>query len=425
MIATVYPSSIGGALNVPASKSAMQRALAAALIRSGKTTLFNPGRSADDLAALRCIQTLGASVEQLSDRWVIRSKGIHPAGNTLDCGESGLSIRMFTPLAALSAVDMYITGSGSLKSRPMQFFNEVLPQLGVNVSLNNGSLPIALQGPMQPKCLSIDGALSSQFLTGLLMAYSAAGAEDVVIEVNDLKSRPYIDLTLGVLQKFGMPVPINDGYRYFSFPKNLRLTVPAEVEYRVEGDWSGASFWFVAAALAGAIELTGLDADSVQADRMIERVTENNQLDLSGKEPIFHLHQGMPERFTFDATDCPDLFPPLVALACHCEGESIIKGISRLKHKESDRATVLKEEFGKLGVTITLQDDFMHVLGGQGLAGGRVCAQGDHRIAMALGVAALGARGPVMIEEAESVGKSYPGFWADLKSLGASLTLTD
>ena len=150
MIATVYPSSIGGALNIPASKSAMQRALAAALIRSGKTTLFNPGRSADDLAALRCIQTLGASVEQLSDRWVIRSKGIHPAGNTLDCGESGLSIRMFTPLAALSAVDMYITGSGSLKSRPMQFFNEVLPKLGVNVSLNNGSLPIALQGLMKP-----------------------------------------------------------------------------------------------------------------------------------------------------------------------------------------------------------------------------------------------------------------------------------
>lgn len=425
MIATVHPSPIGGLITIPASKSAMQRALAAALIRKGQTTLYNPGRSADDLAALRCIQTLGASVDQLTDRWLIRSEGIKPTGSLLDCGESGLSIRMFTPLAALSSDALRITGSGSLKNRPMQFFKDVLPALGVEVSLNNGQLPIELKGPLCPQDILIDGALSSQFLTGLLMAYAAANAKQVVIEVNDLKSRPYIDLTLDTLKRFGLPVPINEGYRFFSFRDSISGNAPTQLEYRVEGDWSGASFWFVAAAIAGSIELSGLVADSVQADRSIEQVTKYNRLSATNGEYTFQLLEGVPDRFVFDATDCPDLFPPLVALASYCSGDSVIKGTSRLKHKESDRASVLKAEFEKLGVVVTLAGDDMIVTGGQGVAGGSVSAHGDHRIAMALAVAALGADGPVVIDGAEAVRKSYPEFWTDLASLGVSLTLTD
>ena len=425
MIATVHPSSLQGAVRVPTSKSAMQRSLAAALIRKGRTILLNPGHSEDDQAALRCIQALGARVDIEKDRWVIVSEGIRPVSDLLDCGESGLSIRMFTPLAALSDHPMRIIGGGSLSKRPMQFFADVLPRLGVQVTLNEGRLPIQLKGPLRPADIEVDGSLSSQFLTGLLMAYAVSGGTDRTIRVNDLKSRPYIDLTLQTLQRFGLPVPIHSNYERFIF-SGLKpaesidtLTVP------VEGDWSGASFWLAAAPIAGSLTLHGLDLHSTQADRAMWNLLKDIGVQVQVEEAQFRIGLGLPSPFEFDATDCPDLFPPLVALASHINGTSIIKGVHRLAHKESDRARSLQTEFGKLGISITIEQDRMMIAGGTGIRTNEVDAQGDHRIAMALAVAALGASGPIHIKMAESVGKSYPDFWSDLKSLGATVSLSN
>lgn len=425
MIATVRPSSIGGSIQVPTSKSAMQRALAASLIRVGRTLLRNPGHSADDLAALRCIRALGATVTCHPDLWVVDSQGIRPTAEQLDCGESGLSIRMFTPLAALSATPMRIVGAGSLAKRPMHFFEHSLPALGVQVALNKGHLPIDLIGPLKPANISVDGSLSSQFLTGMLMAYSAAATTDVMIEVNDLKSRPYIDLTIEVLDRFGLSTPRNDSYERFYFDAPKPRSEVIELDYSVESDWSGASFWYAAAAIAGKIELRGLDRSSAQADRAIDDLCRSAGMGIHLSESHFQIDQGLPTAFAFDATDCPDLFPPLVALASHINGVSVIHGTERLTHKESDRANTLKSEFGKLGITIELRGNDMLISGGTGMRGGVVSSHGDHRIAMALAVAALGAESPVQIEEAESVRKSYPDFWNDLQSVGASLSLTD
>ena len=424
MIATVYPSHIQGAIRVPTSKSAMQRSLAASLIRTGRTILLNPGHAEDDLAALRCIQALGAQVERNSDQWEIVSEGIKPVGKVLDCGESGLSIRMFTPLAALSDHPMRIIGGGSLSKRPMQFFAEVLPQLGVQVALNEGRLPIQLQGPLQPADITVDGSLSSQFLTGLLMAYAASGKTSRTIQVTDLKSRPYIDLTLQILEKFGLPVPKHENYQRFQFSNEFTKQPMEPLTVSVEGDWSGASFWLAAAPIAGALTLQGLDLSSTQADRAMWSLLENSGVSLQHDLSYLSVRKGLPRAFEFDATDCPDLFPPLVALACHIPGTSIIKGVHRLTHKESDRASALKSEFGKLGISIELLHDQMQVVGGTGIRSAEVNAMGDHRIAMALAIAALGAKGPVHIEGAESVGKSYPDFWKDLQSVGATVSLT-
>ncbi|MGZ5287531.1 MAG: 3-phosphoshikimate 1-carboxyvinyltransferase, partial [Flavisolibacter sp.] len=198
MKARITPSAIGGSINVPVSKSAMQRACAAALIRKGLTVLKNPGTSADDLAALNIIQQLGAKVSKVDDTIEIESRGVDPISDEVHCGESGLSARMFTSIAALSKMPLTITGSGSLLKRPFSFFETTFPNLQVSVETNNGLLPVKIKGPLKPSDIEIDGQLSSQFLTGLLFAYAAAEAQGVSISVNGLNSKPYIDLSLQV-----------------------------------------------------------------------------------------------------------------------------------------------------------------------------------------------------------------------------------
>ncbi len=225
MIATIYPSLIQGSIRSPRSKSDMQRACAAALFREGITTIVDPGRSNDDLAALDVIAKLGAIVQDCGDKIIVTSNGVHPHQNEINCGESGLGIRMFTPIAALSSEALTIIGKGSLVNRPMDFFDEIFPQLGIEVSTQSGKLPLHVKGPLVPKNIVVDGSLSSQFLTGLLMAYSASNAKDVTIEVRDLKSKPYIDLTLRVLKDFGMKVPVVQQHEFFIFsPEDLSVT---------------------------------------------------------------------------------------------------------------------------------------------------------------------------------------------------------
>jgi len=423
MIAIVRPSSIAGTLRAPRSKSDMQRACAAALLHQGVTHIVDPGKSNDDLAALDVISKLGAEVTEQDNAVVVKSKGVHPFFNEINCGESGLGIRMFTPIAALSPKELTISGSGSLLSRPMHFFDAIFPQLGISIQSNEGKLPLVIKGPMHPSSIEVDGSLSSQFLTGLLMAYSAAGAKDVTITVKDLKSKPYIDLTLGVLASFGMKVPVVKDYETFCFSALEHVQPVGEISYRVEGDWSGAAFLFVAGAIAGGISIQGMKADSVQADMKILEAIKDAGASLRYEDGIYHVGPADLHAFQFDATECPDLFPPLVALAAYCNGDTVIKGALRLTHKESNRALTLQDVFGKMGVQIELDGDLMIVHGNRQLKGAKVHSHHDHRIAMAAAVAALGADGEVLIEEAEAINKSYPDFYEHLKALGTSITL--
>lgn len=443
MVVKVFPSILKGAIEAPASKSSMQRALAAALLRKGETVIHNPGTSNDDKAALENIKRLGAEVvseqsavssEQSavsseqdiggrreagggSEVLRVSSKGIHPVSSTLDCGESGLGIRMFTPIAALSPEELTVTGTGSLRTRPMNFFDEIFPKLGISIRSDNGKLPMIIKGPLQPRDIEVDGSLSSQFLTGLLMAYSAAGAKDVTITVKDLKSKPYIDLTLKVLKDFGWKVENHD-HKTFYFPGNNELQ-KEPLHYRVEGDWSGAAFLLVAGAIGGDIVIHGLDPFSTQADKAVLQAMQAAGVSMSIMPEKIEVRKGPLKAFHFDATECPDLFPPLVALAAVCEGKTVIEGATRLTHKESDRALTLQEEFGKMGVKIELQDDLMIIEGVEQLKAATTHSRHDHRIAMACAVAALRADGPVVIEEAEAINKSYPDFYEDIRTLGA------
>ena len=424
MQVTISPSQVKGTITAPASKSAMQRACAAALLKGGKTVLHNPGVSNDDAAALDIITQLGAVVEKQGDTVVIQSNGVAPVSNEINCGESGLSARMFTSIAALSKTPITVTGKGSLLKRPFSFFTEVLPQLRVECNSNNGLLPLQIKGPLQPANIEIDGSLSSQFLTGLLFSFSAAGAKDVTITVRDLNSKPYIDLTLQVMQNFGLPVPVNNHYASFTFQANTPWpeTTDSSFNYNVEGDWSGGAFLLVAGAVAGDIVVKGLDVFSTQADKAILQALMQSGANISIEESRIHVRRSRLKPFHFNATDCPDLFPPLVALAAYCDGTSVIEGVHRLTHKESNRALTLQEEFAKMGVEITFQDDLMLIRGGGKIKGATVHSRHDHRIAMACAVAALGAEGEVTVEEAEAVNKSYPQFWAHIENLSATVS---
>ncbi|HUC79908.1 MAG TPA: 3-phosphoshikimate 1-carboxyvinyltransferase [Flavisolibacter sp.] len=426
MQVTISPTSIKGTITAPASKSAMQRACAAALLRKGQTVLHNPGVSDDDRAALDIIQQLGATIEKQEESILINSNGVQPVAGEINCGESGLSSRMFTSIAALSSSPITVTGSGSLTGRPFSFFTEVLPQLQVECNSNEGKLPLHIRGPLQPKDIEIDGSLSSQFLTGLLFAYSAANAKDVAIKVRDLNSKPYIDLTLQVMKDFGMPTPVNNHYESFSFtgqPINISTNQP--LNYSIEGDWSGGAFLLVAGAVAGDLVVLGLDVFSSQADKAVLQALMQSGATISIEEKQIHVRKSKLKAFHFNATDCPDLFPPLVALAAYCEGKTVIEGVHRLAHKESNRALTLQEEFGKMGVEITLQDDLMIINGGEGVKGAAVHSRHDHRIAMACAVAALSAEGETNIDEAEAVNKSYPQFWEHLQKMQATVFNTN
>ncbi len=396
----------------------MQRGCAASLLFKGTTIIRNPGHSNDDNAALGVIRDLGAVVQKMDDGSLqITGGGVNPESGAVNCGESGLGIRMFTPIISLSNKRITINGEGSLVNRPMDFFDEVLPQLGVEINSREGKLPLHVKGPLQPKNITIDGSLSSQFLTGLLFGYAASNAKGVTITVNNLKSKPYIDLTLTVMKQFGWQVE-NRNYEAFHFTGTINP--PSErIIYTVEGDWSGAAFLLVTGAIAGDITVMGLDVQSTQADRAVLQALQACGARMSIQPEQIEIGPAALKAFQFDATECPDLFPPLVALAAYCKGTTVIEGVTRLTHKESNRALTLQEEFGKMGVDIQLQDDLMLIKGGNGLKGAAVHSHHDHRIAMACAVAALKATGETVISEAQAVSKSYPDFYEHITALGA------
>lgn len=409
---SVEPSQVNGTVKAPASKSMTQRAIAAALLSDGETIIRNPSYCDDSLAAMSIAAGLGARVEPQPDELKITGSA-ELKETRLNCGESGLAIRMFSPVAALYRSEITLSGAVTLKKRPMSMIEEALNQLGAVCRTTGGFLPITIKGPLKGGRCEIDASVSSQLLTGLLMALPLAQG-DSEIKVNNLKSKPYIDMTLDILKSFGVQV-YNHGYELFTIPGNQKFS---PTNYEVEGDWSGGAFLLVAGAINGNVTVKGLQYRSLQSDKQIINALDSAGARLSIMDDSIAVSARSLNAFDFDATDSPDLFPPLVALASYCEGISRIKGISRLIHKESNRAETLRDEFAKMNININLSEDSMLITGSRPI-GSRVESHDDHRIAMALTVASLGAAGKVYLKDSQCVAKSYPDFFRDIRELGA------
>ena len=311
----ICSSTVRGTVQAPASKSVAQRAIALAALAEGISTIKNVGNSEDVLAAINVCKRLGAEISGNHKLLTVKG-GLKLPTEVLNCGESGLCIRMFSPIVATLNSSVAMTGEGTLKKRPMQMIADSLTQLGAICLTNDGFLPLKIKGPIKGGEISIDGSISSQVLTGLLMAAPFAET-DTIIKVDNLKSTPYIDLTISIMQDFRVDVT-NINYEKFVIKASQKYR---SVDYEVEGDWSGAAFLLVAGAIAGKIEVTNLSSNSYQADRAIIEALKLAGADVVVKQNSVKVLKNSLVGFNFDATDCPDLFPPLVALAAHCQGK--------------------------------------------------------------------------------------------------------
>ena len=410
----VAPSRIDGSLAAPASKSVLQRLAALAVLTPGRTVVDGVSLCEDVRASLGVAAAMGVRVSWEAGRLLLDGPD-RPVPGVLDCGESGLCLRMFAAVAALLPGPSVLQARGSLRGRPVSMLVEPLRALGVACDSRDGLPPVTVRGPFTGGRTTLRGDVSSQFLTGLLVALPRAAA-GTVLDVVDLKSTPYVELTLDLVARAGATV-VRDGFRRFEIPGGQSYQPRSWV---AEGDWSGAAFPLVAGALAGRARVGGLDPASRQADVRILDALRACGAGLQVGPDAVECRAVDLRAFEFDATDCPDLLPPLVALAAHCAGVSVLRGSARLRHKESDRSAALRGEFGRLGVTVEDDGEALRVRGGP-VAGGQVSARGDHRIAMALAVAALAGRGPVDIDGDACVAKSWEGFFAALASLGAAV----
>jgi 3-phosphoshikimate 1-carboxyvinyltransferase len=412
---------ITGHIHIPSSKSYSQRAIVLAMVCPGKSTLVNIGKSADEQAVLAIAKEISKTVsEEGNNTHITGIKAIDIPSKTYSMGESGLATRMLTPILANANSTIHITGKGSLVTRPMTIFHTLFDTLQTTFESQNGTLPFVINGPILPSTLSIDGGLSSQFITGFL--YGLVVNEKLTnqeLKINNLKSRPYFDLSLAVLEKFGISLTLKpDDSIQFNGPYTLK---PNTIQ--IEGDWSSASFFIVAAAIGGEIRISNLNNTSKQADIAVLDAVQRFGAKVRWEENDLIVTQDKNYAFEFDATDCPDLFPPLAALAVFGDKPSRIKGISRLTHKESNRALTIQTEFEKLGIQVenNEDDDVMLVYPKKTPNGGTIDSNNDHRIAMAGAILALKASDPVTINNAEAVSKSFVEFYDTLNGLGVQL----
>ena len=407
---TIHPSQVSGEVRPPCSKSYAQRALAAALLSDGETTLSNIELCDDTRYAMNVITGLGASVRQTGPTEYVIRGGLAPITDTINTGESGLATRLFTPIAALCDRRMTITGTGTMLRRPIGMMIDPLRNLGVQVR-SNGYLPITVQGPLRGGETDVEAYVSSQFLTGLLMSLPLAEG-DTILHVEQPNSLPYLAVTVDLASKFRIRMEHN-GFREFFIPGGQHYH-PAKLH--IEGDWSSAAFMLVAGAIAGEVTAKRMNTLSLQADlAIIQALTKAGAGIITTPDEITVRIRDLTG-FDFDATQRPDLFPILAVLGANCEGTTHIRGVNRLVYKESNRAEAIVSEYTQLGMGVALEDDVMTVRGGS-LSGGTIDSCNAHRIAMAAAIAALAASGPVTITNAQAVTKSYPRFWDDLDSI--------
>lgn len=411
---SVSLGSVKGVITPPSSKSYAQRAIALSLLAEGRSVLRNIEFCKDTRSALKCIEALGARVEFLDHSTIAIEGGLNPISDTLYVGESGLATRLFTPIASLNHSPITIEGEGTLRYRPMEMMVEPLRKLGVTVRDGGGFLPIEVQGPIHGGKLHVDGSISSQFITGLLLALPLA-EEDTTLYVDSPVSTPYIDMTIDTARRFGVEIMHNEGdYTQFFIEGGQHYT-PADIA--IEGDWSGAASILVAGAIAGEVTVKNISTLSKQADTAICRALERAGAGLIIEQESITVSKRPLRGFEFDATNAPDLFPALAALAAAAEGESVIVGTDRLRHKESDRAETIRREYEKLGIEVDIsQPNIMRIRGGE-IRPATTFSHNDHRIAMSIATSALRCKGEVTIEQAECVEKSYPTFFEDLESI--------
>lgn len=398
-----------GEIKANTSKSYLQRAIVLAALAKGETTLRNCDESNDVVAVKSVIAELGALVNGKETLSITPIELGTTKNVKVNVGESGLALRMLASVSTLFNGNIELNGEGSLLNRPIQPIIEALTLAGVDVEHNNGNLPIVIKSGIKNNIINLDGSFSSQIITGFLITLPLLNF-DSKLNVAGLVSKPYIDMTLEVIKQFGVHIE-NNNYKQFVIKGNQSYKGS---DYSVEGDWSGVANHLVGAAISGEITINNINPNSKQSDVAILQSIKQFGAIVEESENAIFIKQNENNAFEFDATDCPDIFPPLVLLASMAKGKSKIIGTNRLIHKESNRLETILETFRKLNVVVESKDNYLIVEGVNSFSGGTFDSFNDHRIAMVLAVAATKSNENIVIRNALAVNKSYPKFFDDV-----------
>ncbi len=411
-------SGIRGTVSAPPSKSYTHRALIVAGLANGESEIKNPLQAGDTISTMKALEAFSIGLRKYRNKVSVNgSRGILATPKApIDCENSGTTIRLMGSVAALDG-NVVLTGDASLQKRPMQPLLDALNQLGVKADSvrGNGCPPIRIQGQgIKGGTAKIRGDISSQFISSLLIS-APYSKEGVAIEITtELKSRPYVDLTLEIMSDFGVEA-INKGYRSIAVDGGQHYKARA---YDIEGDYSSASYFLALAALTGSdITAKNLRSDSKQADSAILSILKGMGAEVeAGANKIVVIGNSL-KGIEVDLSDAPDLLPTVTALACKAEGKTVIKNVKHARYKESDRISACAMEFRKFKIDIEEAEDGLTIRGSRELAGATVESRGDHRMAMALTIAGLAAKGTTTVKDAECADISFPGFYRTVASL--------
>lgn len=444
------PATLSGTVSAIASKSVAHRALVCAAFADKPTELICNTTSQDIEATLSCVQALGAHVARTNTGCIItpvdRTKLIQTDALPdqtqteqtpfyLDCNESGSTLRFILPVVCALGITCELTGAGRLAARPLSPLYEELQRAGITLS-EQGHFPLLVSGSLMSYDFTIAGNISSQYISGLLMAAPLSGHEVHIQVTHPIESAPYIDITLQVLNRFGITVDKNEGSdstTYLVRPQNYQ----SPGAFTIEGDWSNAAFWLCAQALLSqrttahdhdTLTVSNLSLESSQGDKAILEYLRAfgasfEATPLSNSENVaLTCNTSQLKGTCINVEACPDLVPPLAVVAACAHGTTHIEGAGRLRLKESDRIESVSQALQALGVKVDTGPDSLVIEGAHALLGGTVDAANDHRIAMLAGIASICATGTVEIEGSECVAKSYPAFFETLARLGARVS---
>lgn len=420
----IYPNKLSGEVKIPPSKSMAHRAVICAALGDGMSKVTNIDYSDDIIATIEAMSALGAKITKKED--YLEVCGVKSPENIkanelkseriIDCNESGSTLRFLVPIAALfDGVNRFV-GRGNLGKRPLDTYYNIFDEQNIKYTYEEGILDLKTEGKLKAGEFKVKGNISSQFITGLLFTLPLLDGDSKIIITTEMESKGYIDLTLSAMKAFDIEI-INNNYQEFIIKGNQTYK---SRDYRVEGDYSQAAFFFSADALSNDVILNDLKLDSLQGDKEVIDILTRMGLKISDKNNgVIGNVSGELKATVIDGSQCPDIIPVVSLVAALSEGTTEVINAGRLRIKECDRLAAVTSELNKLGAKITEKEDGLIIEGVKELKGGvEVWSHKDHRIAMTIAIASTMCKEPIILKDYECVSKSYPQFWDDFKDVG-------
>ena len=419
---TLHPKKLSGIVQIPPSKSLAHRAIiCAALCKStDKSKIYNIDFSDDIISTIAAMESLGAVIEKQSDHLLVTgAMGATPQQKRIiDCNESGSTLRFMVPISLLFDGVTNFIGRGNLGKRPLNTFYEIFDRQNIKYTATKDILDLTVEGRLQPDTYYMAGDISSQFISGLMFSLPLLQEDSIIKITTELESKPYLDLTIDALEKFGIKID-NKNYKEFHIKGNQSYK---STDYRVEGDHSQGAFFLSANALGSQISIADLLPESKQADKNVITILQDMGVDIKKDNGLLITTSTNLKNTTIDASQNPDIIPVLSVVAALTPGTTKIINGARLRIKECDRLTAMTTELNKLGANVVEDDTTMTIHGIKEFEGGcHVWSWNDHRIAMSLAIAATRCKKPIVLQDPDCVAKSYPHFYEDYKNLGGHI----